>query len=105
MQTPLALLDRVRRNGAKEIRNVMGDWKFWIPTKKGQVLHVIHAIWAGLSVSYTALNFLWMPLLPQAWLWHCRALSKEELLYSKGRPASGSTLTLLLLLMSMHSSC
>lgn len=35
-KTPLALLDRVKRNGAKEIRNVLGDWKFWIPTKKGQ---------------------------------------------------------------------
>ncbi len=37
LQTPLALLDRVRKNGGKEIRNVMSDWKFWIPTKKGQV--------------------------------------------------------------------
>ncbi|KAL0036032.1 hypothetical protein WJX77_011926 [Trebouxia sp. C0004] len=35
-KTPLALLDRVRKNGGKEIRNVMSDWKFWIPTKKGQ---------------------------------------------------------------------
>ena len=38
LQTPLALLDRVKRNGAKEIRSVMSDWKFWIPTKNGQVL-------------------------------------------------------------------
>ncbi len=37
LQTPLALLDRVRKNGGKEIRKVMSDWKFWIPTKKGQV--------------------------------------------------------------------
>ena len=37
MQTPLALLDRVRKNGGKEIKNVLSDWKFWIPTKKGQV--------------------------------------------------------------------
>jgi hypothetical protein len=37
LQTPLALLDRVRKNGGKEIRNVMSNWKFWIPTKKGQV--------------------------------------------------------------------
>lgn len=37
LQTPLALLDRVRKNGGKEIRNVMSDWKFWIPTKNGQV--------------------------------------------------------------------
>lgn len=37
LQTPLALLDRVKKNGGKEIRNVMSDWKFWIPTKKGQV--------------------------------------------------------------------
>ncbi len=37
LQTPLALLDRVRKNGGKEIRKVMSNWKFWIPTKKGQV--------------------------------------------------------------------
>lgn len=37
LQTPLALLDRVKKNGGKEIRDVMSDWKFWIPTKKGQV--------------------------------------------------------------------
>jgi len=35
-KTPLALLDRVRKNGGKEIRKVMSNWKFWIPTKKGQ---------------------------------------------------------------------
>ncbi|DBB09529.1 TPA: hypothetical protein ACH3X3_008088 [Trebouxia sp. C0006] len=36
VKTPLALLDRVRKNGGKEIRKVMSNWKFWIPTKKGQ---------------------------------------------------------------------
>lgn len=35
-KTPLALLDRLKKNGGKEIRDVMNDWKFWIPTKKGQ---------------------------------------------------------------------
>lgn len=35
-KTPLALLSRVRKNGGKEIKQVLGNWKFWIPTKKGQ---------------------------------------------------------------------
>ena len=37
LQTPLALLSRARKNGGKEIKQVLSDWKFWIPTKKGQV--------------------------------------------------------------------
>ena len=51
LQTPLALLDRVKKNGGKEIRSVMSNWKFWIPNKNGQVRCTDLLEWAALCVA------------------------------------------------------
>lgn len=50
-QTPLSLLDRVKKNGGKEIRSVMSNWKFWIPGKNGQASCLNLLVWAALSVA------------------------------------------------------
>ena len=57
-QTPLALLSRARKNGGKEIREVLGNWKFWIPTKTGQAsqvaaLFILRSLQPALSCLYT----------------------------------------------------
>lgn len=100
LQTPLALLDRLKKNGGKEIRDVMNDWKFWIPTKKGQVI-----VSSTACVLLQQFNLLFNNVTLHFLLHCCRAHSREVLSYSKGRPVSGNTLILLQRHMSMLSNC
>ena len=41
VKTPMSILARVRKNGAKELRQAMAGWKAWIPTKRGGVSSVL----------------------------------------------------------------
>ena len=44
VKTPLSILARVRKNGAKELRHAIGGWKAWIPAKRGGVSAVLSRV-------------------------------------------------------------
>jgi len=36
--TPYAILDRIKRDGAKDLLGVLSNWKVWIPPEQSQAL-------------------------------------------------------------------